>query len=148
MSIVTDERLVIKALLLMTLFIGNAYTQASNYLTPAALECVVELPVPGYPPLPWMARMTGEVRVLIDLGERGEMRSMEAFATSPLLALKIKEALKFATFSPRCVDRKIEIVFVYRQAGPESEIPTSDIKFLFPNKFQITSRPPFAVNNP
>lgn len=110
------------------------------------LDCIADLPLPGYEGLVWRVRAQGSARVSFSIGQDGKPISIGVEATHPLLGPWLKDQMQSARFRAECAGGILEINLVYRLTKDVATAPQSRITFKGPNTFEITAylSPPFT----
>jgi hypothetical protein len=103
------------------------------------------MPIPAYPRLFWVARVTGEAKVTITIGAGGAPALVDVQSARPQLAGWLKSSLQSAVFLDRCIGQTLEINLIYRLAGTPNAEPLNEIRMKGPNTFEITARNPIPI---
>lgn len=104
--------------------------------------CAKELKVPLYNPGPiWQAQLSGTASVRITIkGAKAE--SVTVTGVHEGLGEWIKTELSESVFNQVCDAMTIEMTLTYRLEGRRARSPISEVRYLPPNDFIITARPP------
>ena len=104
------------------------------------LTCVTEMEMPS--PQGATVNIPGEVRAIIRLGPRGELKTLEVQSGAKALANEVEYLLRKATkYSSDCAGAKLEFTFVYEVEGDPRDSVSGRVVFQPPNRFVIISRP-------
>ncbi len=96
---------------------------------PSGLACALDVPIPGYRGVFWIARVVGEAKVTLTIGPGGATTSVEVRSAQPALVAWLKPALLASTFLDRCAGQTVEIKFIYRVLGVRRPSLTTRFEF-------------------
>jgi hypothetical protein len=114
----------------------------------SGVACVVDMPIPAYSGVYWIARVTGEAGAKITVGAGGVPTAVEVESTQRALVVWLKSALLKSTFLEHCAGQTVEIRFVYRLAGSEDNDPHNEVRLKGPGSFEVVARPPIRHIEP
>jgi TonB family protein len=125
---------------------ANSHSQGSPDYYIASLQ------MPCYPPLARQAKVQGQIKVTIETGEDGTVRSAQAAEGNALLqaaSLTNVRTWKFGGGQGADLSRlKTTIVFDYRLVGePGWERCATHVNFDSWNRVEIVGHPPLALNS-
>jgi hypothetical protein len=107
------------------------------------MHCVERVRLPEYPLLGLQARISGDVRTVVHLNQRGAVDSIDAEQEShSLLYDAVSKALRDSSFAAGCHDRAVTLVFrfVLEREGTDTSRPPK-LYFGYPNVFWIVGKP-------
>lgn len=108
-------------------------------------DCILRLELPAYPPLAIAARLTGEARVGIVLGQRGAVVTTNIVGVHDVLKAAIATSMLASRFSSSCSGVRISIQLVFMIGGEPADHPVPSVAFTPPNRFIISSQPLTAM---
>jgi hypothetical protein len=114
----------------------------------SGLGCVVDMPIPTYRGVFWIAQVTGEAKVTITIGAGGAPASVDVQSTQRALVAWLKSDLQGSVFIDRCAGQTVEIKFIYRLVGGGEEEPRNEVRFRGPATFEVVARPPIPHIEP
>lgn len=135
-----------RVMVVSLMLLANGHTQGSPDYYIASLQ------MPCYPPLARQARVQGQAKVMIEVGNDGAVTSAEALEGNPILkaaAVPNARTWKFGGGPGADLSRlKTTIVFDYRLEGePSWERCAVRVTFDSFNKVEIIGHPPVTVYN-
>jgi hypothetical protein len=128
--------------LVLLVLVCASVPAAAQQTSQNGIACIVDLPIPVYRGVFWIAQVTGEATVKISIGAEGATAGVEVESTQRALVAWLKSALAQSTFLKSCAGQTVEMKFVYRLAGSEDEDPRNEVRLKGPAIFEVIARPP------
>jgi len=114
------------------------------------LTCVENMSIPQYDGGAWVAKFSGNARVLINIGADGAPVAVEVQTPSQQppakqLAAWLRGSFQDAKFSTRCAGQTLEVNFMYELRGEPTPAPHNKTRLKNVNTFEVVANPPIPI---